>query len=645
MRFTCSVFILLAVRLYADSTVDEHVLIVAEPPDRLERVVINTQRDSSHLPANDGADFLKQVPGFTVSRKGGSGGDIHFRGQSGSRIGIVVDGQQLSGTCGGRMDPPTSYIQPSAFDDVSVIKGPQSVKYGPVGSAGTVIYETKHHHIKHPQAAGHIQSSAASYERVDTHLSTHFGNETIQLKTQGAMSRSGNYRDGAGEMFESAYENAQASAFLGFFPSNTQQITVDVNHSTGHANFSDRKTKARKIAHDGLSLRYVYTPSESVFDAFDMQIYDNASFHIMDTFDLAAIQPQVVGMAPERHFRGGHVWLDMGNDNAWSMIVGVDGFSTRQKTRSANSLGALLAKVPKPVYEMTNIGAFLESETRLKRHNLVAGLRLDHHQTELLGSWKSADKETTHQDTGYSGFIRWETSGWLADTFIGIGLATRFPDYWEVMKHQKSLGLAPEKTTQMDLGFNLHTAIAINANLFYGQTVDFILIDTLSRPIARNIDATLWGGELGVQAEVASAFQFIGSLAYTRGENTTDKQPLPQIAPLESRIGLDYQHKDLKIGCQCRCVAAQKRIAKGQGSITGIDLGQSSAFTTVAVNLAYQLPYGFMFSGGVDNLFNTVYSEHVSRSGAGNLLVPPDERTLQVNEPGRTIWATLVLAF
>jgi iron complex outermembrane receptor protein len=39
------------------------------------------------------------------------------------------------------MDPPTSYIAPESYDKVTVIKGPQTVLYGPGASAGTVLFE------------------------------------------------------------------------------------------------------------------------------------------------------------------------------------------------------------------------------------------------------------------------------------------------------------------------------------------------------------------------------------------------------------------------------------------------------------------------------------------------------------------------
>ncbi|MDR2678912.1 MAG: hypothetical protein LBB51_05680, partial [Zoogloeaceae bacterium] len=57
------------------------------------------------LPANDGASFLKTIPGMSVIRKGGTDGDPVFRGMAASRLNILFDGEQILGGCGGRMDP------------------------------------------------------------------------------------------------------------------------------------------------------------------------------------------------------------------------------------------------------------------------------------------------------------------------------------------------------------------------------------------------------------------------------------------------------------------------------------------------------------------------------------------------------------
>lgn len=104
-------------------------------------VVTNPKAPRQPIPASDGADYLKTIPGFATIRNGGTNGDPVFRGQFGSRLNLVNDGSTIMGACPGRMDNPTSYISPESYDRLTVVKGPQTVRYGPTGSAATILFE------------------------------------------------------------------------------------------------------------------------------------------------------------------------------------------------------------------------------------------------------------------------------------------------------------------------------------------------------------------------------------------------------------------------------------------------------------------------------------------------------------------------
>lgn len=119
----------------------DYLLVTADVMRQPVHLVSDPKQNRLPLPAYDGSGFLRSIPGFNITRKGGSGGDPMFRGLGGSRLNIVDDGQHVYGACGGRMDPPTNYIYPETYDQITVIKGPQTVKYGPVGTAGTILFE------------------------------------------------------------------------------------------------------------------------------------------------------------------------------------------------------------------------------------------------------------------------------------------------------------------------------------------------------------------------------------------------------------------------------------------------------------------------------------------------------------------------
>src|SRR5512146_273391 len=124
----------------AADTLDE---VVVTAPQSTEPLIVRTnpKKPRQPVPAHDGADYLKTIPGFSVIRKGGTDGDPVFRGMAASRVNVLIDGEQLLGGCGMRMDPPTAYVFPEAYDRIVVTKGPQTVLRGPGNSAATVSFE------------------------------------------------------------------------------------------------------------------------------------------------------------------------------------------------------------------------------------------------------------------------------------------------------------------------------------------------------------------------------------------------------------------------------------------------------------------------------------------------------------------------
>ena len=105
------------------------------------RVTADPKQPRQPVPASDAADYLKTIPGFSAIRSGGSNSDPVFRGQFGSRLPLLANGTQMPGACPSRMDAPSSYISPETFDALTLVKGPQTVIWGPGASAGVVRFD------------------------------------------------------------------------------------------------------------------------------------------------------------------------------------------------------------------------------------------------------------------------------------------------------------------------------------------------------------------------------------------------------------------------------------------------------------------------------------------------------------------------
>ena len=225
------------------------------------------------------------------------------------------------------------------------------------------------------------------------------------------------------------------------------------------------------------------------------------------------------------------------------------------------------------------------------------------------------------------------------------------PDYWEIMKAsadnpaQKAFDLKAETINQFDIGWIYQGPVEASVSLFYGEIADYILIDSSGQAtLARNIDASLYGGEASLDYALNEQWSSQLTVSYTHGENDTDKVALGQISPLEARLTVNYQWQSWTMAAQWRVVAAQDRYTLGHGNIVGQDLGPSSGFGTLALNASWSYNKDLSLILGVENLFDTAYAEHVSKAGTGNDL-PGSEAMFRVNEPGRNLWAKLTYQF
>jgi iron complex outermembrane receptor protein len=245
-----------------------------------------------------------------------------------------------------------------------------------------------------------------------------------------------------------------------------------------------------------------------------------------------------------------------------------------------------------------------------------------------------------------SGFVRWErTLAGGATAYVGLGHVQRFPDYWELISPSNSAAasgnafatLQPEKTTQLDAGLNWKGEDwQLWGSAYVGRVQDHILFDYQGmRSNVRNVNARTAGVELGGSRRLNAAWTLQGTLAYSWGRNTTDGRPLPQMPPLDAKLGLDYAQGPWSAGMLWRLAAAQRRYATGQGNVVGRDLGASSGFGVVSLHADYRVNPRLKLAAGIDNVFDKAYAEHLNLAGNAGFGFPGGVR---INEPGRTLW-------
>lgn len=656
------------------------VVVTAPMMEEPLKVTTDPKQPRQPVPAHDGADYLKTIPGFTVIRKGGTDGDPVLRGMAGSRLNILLDGEAILGGCGNRMDPPTAYVFPESYDRITVLKGPQTVLYGPGSSAGTVLFERDIKRFREAGVKFNGSVMGGSYGRHDEVADIRAGNGNAYVQAVGTNSHSDDYEDGNGDKVHSRYTRWSANAAVGWTPDDNTRLELSGANSDGEAAYADRTMDGVKFKRENYGVKFEKSKISSLVEKVEAQAYHNYVDHVMDNYTLRSLATGTNKMVsnPDRTTDGGRASITLNIASASKLTFGAD------TQRNIHTLRSTMNQATMP-YEarsrtedanFLNYGLFGElTHQATDRDKIIAGLRSDHWRAEdkratvTLTSTAGATSNKANPSQGQvretdltSGFARWERdlASLPATFYAGLGHSERFPDYWELISANKesaatisAFDTKPEKNNQLDVGLIYQSGpLSASVSGFYNKINDYILLQSNVRKtdlavvrnatIVRNVDATTWGGEAGIGYALSQTWKVNGSLAYVHGDNDTDGTALGQMPPLEMRLSASYDNKVWSAGALWRLVARQNRVDPNKGNIVGQDIGETGGFGVFSLNAGYRPKKGVLLSGGIDNLFDKTYAEHLSR---GESAIAGFSTSTRVNELGRFLWVKANIAF
>lgn len=664
-----------------ESTYHEEMVITGVRMNQSLTLETDPKLPRQPLPAHDGADYLKTIPGFSVIRKGGTGGDPVFRGMAGSRLSLLQDGDMILGGCGNRMDPPTAYIFPETYDRIRLIKGPQTVLYGPGSSAGVVLFERDRQRMEKAGWQVHGSLLGGSFGRNDEVLDILGGTPDFYLRGMASHSRQDDYQDGDGNNVHSRFDRWNATTAVGWTPSDKVTLEMSGSVSDAEAAYADRGMDGVRFDREHLNTKLIIENLTRMWQKLEAQAYYSDVDHLMDNFSLrepTSMMTMPMVYNPERETAGARVLITLAPTASAELDIGVDTQNNNHGERqSMNQMTMPYQQIPLlDTARFHQTGIFSEwNQTLRNQQRFVGGLRFD--------NWRARDKRSgitmdmsqgmmdpmmpmpnptageTRKDTLASGFLRYEKDWRSATYYAGVGRSERFPDFWELIKKQSAESPSaffskPETTTQLDIGASYKKNRSQGSiSFFYNEISDYLLIqsgvektmgmmDSYTTSITRNIDARSWGAEADISYKINENWRAEASFASVRGTNKTDGTHLAQLPPLELRLGVYYNRDNWSAGVSWRAVDEQNRVDPGKGNIAGQDIGPSDNFNILSVNLGWRPYKHVLITGGTDNLLNETYAEHISRAGA---MVAGFDQTTRVNEPGRTAWMKVQVSF
>lgn len=669
----------------ADTTGLEEMVVTAVKTEQPLNLVTDPKKPRQPLPASDGADYLKTIPGFSVVRKGGTDGDPVLRGMAGSRLSMLLDGESILGGCSNRMDPPTAYIFPETLDVIKVIKGPQTVKYGPGNSAGVVLFERNRERPQTTEWDVHTSLLVATAGRQDGLVDAAYRSPEFSIRGTITSASADDYQDGGGVDVHSRYERWNGQLGLSWTPGDDTRLELSSARSDGEAAYADRGVDGSKFARENVNAKFVRNNISDLIQSVEVQGYYNYVDHVMDNYTLrepSGMMAMQMAMNPDRENSGGKLLVELEPQQDMELSIGLDTQQNRHSNRSSmnQSIGDYrdLKRVADAEFSQTGLFTELSWEPT-PGGRWVAGARVDDWslrdlrnevQLSMMSSVGNPTAGEKREEQLYSGFMRIEKtlehSAPSSTTFYaGVGYTERFPDYWEIIAKESAdsvsaLDIEFEKTAQLDIGYIYRgEKLSASASLFANIIDDYLMIqsgygkssmsgsmggmsDTRTTTIVRNIDARSWGAELDLGYHISENWRSELTLSSVRGANESDGATLAQLPPLEARLGLHYENSAWSAGILWRALAAQDRVDIGKGNIAGQDFGPTDSANILSLNGGWRAIPELLVTAGIDNLLDETYAEHISRAGT---TVSGFAQLAKVNEPGRTLWMKAVYRF
>jgi iron complex outermembrane receptor protein len=624
------------------------VTVIAVKPDQqpTDKVSLDYQAHMAH----DGAAILEQIPAFSSIRKGGNyGNDPVFRGYKYDQLNIVMNGaQSATAACPNRMDPPTSQMSPNMIDRVEVLKGPHALRYGS-GFGATINFLPPALRFSekldvYGRVSGGFESNGL-IKRSEGQIG--LSTKRVDFNILGAWASGNDYLTGNRETVQSDFTRSSFGANLGVKLSEKHQLRLSSNYNIARdADFPALPMDLREDDTYLFSLRHDADLQRKHLKNWNTTIFGSFVQHLMDN-GLKPDEGKMVNAVTDATTRnyGGRSETKWRMKNSW-LYAGVDfraeeasGVRTREFI-----MGPMMGNVLEDnVWQDGSIlkyALFGEYKSKTEAFSYVISTRIEHNMAQIddvAAGFLNVNPRTSSSQInpsisfGMNKSIDHSKFGvWLGRVQRSGSLTERFINFFPVGQDPYELvgnpDLAPEVNNQLDLTYTWEKKkTMINVDIFGSYLQDMILssIDTSIAPklpmspgVRRfsNIESGFKTGfEIEWAQELVWNMYHNFSVAYTYAQDLSRNEPLPEIPPLDIRYTLrgNYLKEKLHPKVSARYVATQDRISLEYGETVTPD------FVLLDLGVEYVLNKYIRLGGGVNNLLDENYYEHLNRSVRG----------------------------
>lgn len=649
-----------------DADVDEVVVVGRSVSTGLASIEVDREM------LVDTATALKDIPGANVNANGPVTGIAQYRGMYGDRIAVVIDHLGIVSGGPNAMDAPLSYVSPMIAGDLVVTRGIPGVAMAPESIGGQV--STTLARGDFAATGDELSGFVGSRYAANGNISTTAGRFTL-ANPRHKLSLVAEVDDG---------EDISTPAGV-VRPSRLHRERADLSYAhagerasimlfAGRLDTDDTGTPALPM-----DIRYIVTnlagaqASFEFSDAFSLQsrIGWNDVEHLMDNFGLreapmAAMQRQnlTMGTGGQLRVAGEFVLPDS------ELSVGLDASTADHNATISNPNNAMFRvdnfvdvnrEVSSAFVEWRRVrdAGAIELGLRAKRVDANAGevgasgmmgdmganvalLADAFNSVNRKLSWESLDAVVKLRRRDDSG-TEWR---------FEVGSKTRAPSYQELYlwlplqatggladgrSYIGGLGLEVERSNEVTAGFGRRFGrLTVSPEAFYRRVDGYIQGVPSTNMVANmvsqmmsglpalefaNVDAEIWGVDLGWKVALGDHWYADGIASWSRGQRRDVDENLYRLTPPNASAGLTWQADRLSVTTEIVAYTKQDKVSAYNAERATPGYALTNAMLTWEPRDALRL------EARVDNLFDRRYQDHVAGiNRAGGSDIPVGER-------------------
>jgi iron complex outermembrane receptor protein len=608
----------------------------------------------------DNSDLLRFFPGGNRNSNGPVTRISQYRGMFGAQNNVSIDGQTYTSGGPNWMDSPLSSIPQSLTQSVTLYRGLGSVAIVEEGLGGSIAISARNEGFSDLDEWGTFGRVETGYggnaNSWGAAVYTGVHNQVNWFDIAASLDKGDDYDFDGGTVAATEYDRKQYRLGYGHrFAHADISIGAVINRT------DESGTPA-------LPMDIIYVDSqqysfglESPMGGGDLSFKINTLSvdHVMNNFTL---RPPPIGMNGMKSLRqtlatgdGGGLKLtydrDMGNSD-W--LFGIDGKQEKHSADISNPGNAMFYITNFNKVKRDRFGMFAQATTALGEWGVEAGIRYNHLKMDagevggdlgmpglqqnrldaLARAFNESDRNK--KDNQLSAMLKASRQVGDARLNLGLGRKVRSPSYQERylwLPMEATAGLADGYTYIGDINLKPETSIEFTAGVdwsigrfkltpeaYYRDVNNYIqgvpstnmtanmfaLMMSGRLPLQfANVDAKLYGVDLGYEFEISTSWMLRGNLGYVRGKRTDVSDNLYRIAPLSSFLELTYQREKYFIAMESIAASKQHKVSLYNSE------KPSPGWGIVNLKGGYSLSRSFDLNLGVENVFDKAYQDHL----------------------------------